>query len=103
MAYQGFGRSLDKDIIKQLEDIATQGLKPDLTILLDIPISEIIKRRINQEEDRMEAEGEIFLNLVSNGFKSIAENENWIIIPAHKEQKIVNKEVQENLIKYLKV
>ena len=40
LAYQGYGRKLDMQLIKELESISTQGLHPDITFLLDIPIDE---------------------------------------------------------------
>ena len=44
LAYQGFGRHLDINIIKQLESIVCQGEKPDITFLLDISAEESILR-----------------------------------------------------------
>ena len=51
LAYQGYGRKLDINLIKDLEAIATQGISPDITFLLDIPIEESIRRRINRKDD----------------------------------------------------
>ena len=45
LAYQGYGRKLDMKLIKDLETIATQGISPDITFLLDIPVEESLKRR----------------------------------------------------------
>ena len=50
LAYQGYGRKLDLNLIKDLEGIATQGICPDITFLLDISVEESIKRRMNREE-----------------------------------------------------
>ena len=55
MAYQGFGRNLDKTLIRQLEEIACQGVKPNLTIFLDISIQESMRRRFSKQEDRIDS------------------------------------------------
>ncbi len=101
LAYQGFGRNLDKTIIEQLENIATQGLKPDLTIFLDISIDESIKRRIEKKEDRIESEGQKFLKRVSDGFKLIAKKEDWIIIPGNKSEEEVQESIQNHVLNFL--
>ncbi len=100
MAYQGFGRKLNKAIIKELEDIACQGVKPDLTIFLDISVEESIRRRKSKKEDRIESEGKKFLECVSNGFKLIAKNENWITIPADESEEKVRTKIQKRLISF---
>ena len=101
MAYQGFGRGINKILIKQLEEIATQGIKADLSFLLDISVSESILRRQNIIEDRIESEGELFLERVAEGFKHIAKQEDWIIIPANQDKEIVSREIEISIINYL--
>ncbi len=101
MAYQGFGRGINKLLIQQLEDIATQGIKPDLNFLLNISVGESKKRRKNMIEDRIESEGEIFLQRVSNGFQTIAKQENWVVIPANKEKYIVSKSIETSILNSL--
>jgi len=101
MAYQGFGRGINKILIKQLEEIATQGIKADLSFLLDISVSESILRRQNIIEDRIESEGKLFLERVAEGFKNIAKQEDWIIIPANQDKEIVSREIEISIINYL--
>jgi len=74
LAYQGYGRKLDIKLIKDLETIATQGISPDITFLLDITVDESIKRRINIKDDRIENEGREFLSNVLLGFKKLSED-----------------------------
>ena len=45
MAYQGYGRGLDRELITDLERIATRGLSPDMTVWLDIPLALSVQRR----------------------------------------------------------
>ncbi len=101
MAYQGFGRRINKLLIKQLEDIATQGVKADINLLLDISVSESIHRRHNTTEDRIESEGQVFLERVAKGFKTIAKEKDWTIIPANQQKEIVSKQIELSIIKSL--
>ena len=94
LAYQGYGRKLDIKLIKDLETISTQGLSPDITFLLDIPIEESIKRRISRKEDRMEKEGKDFLSNVSLGFQTLCEDKKWKKISAIKSQEEIISEIK---------
>lgn len=75
-AYQGAGRSLDYDTVIQLHRVATQGVWPDLTIVLDMPPEEGLRRAADTgEPDRMEQEPLDFHNQVRREFQLIAERE----------------------------
>ena len=74
VAYQGYGRGIDIDQINKLNNIATDGLKPDLTFVFDIDI-ETSMSRVGAEKDRMESAGNEFFNRVRNGYLKIAKNE----------------------------
>ena len=99
LAYQGFGRGLNKTIIKQLENIVCQGLKPDLTIFLEIPPKISIARRRNKTPDRIESEGIKFLEKVNDGFEIIAKEKNWEIISAYQEVAKITDKIKESLIR----
>ncbi|QVL53232.1 MAG: dTMP kinase [Cyanobium sp. M30B3] len=81
-AYQGHGRGLDLSLIAQLEAIATGGLQPDLTLWLDLPLAESLRRRGGRAPDRIEAGGQPFLERVASGFAALAEQRGWIPIDA---------------------
>ena len=98
MAYQGFGRGINKKLIEKLEDIATQGVKANLNFLLDISVSESLKRRQNIIEDRIESEGKVFLERVAEGFQTIAKQKNWTIIPANHSKEIVSRKIELNIL-----
>lgn len=74
LAYQGFGRGLDKKMIESLNRIATFGLSPDLTIILDVPLAVSAKRRRleGKEKDRLEKERSDFHKRIRQGFLAIA-------------------------------
>lgn len=100
-AYQGYGRGLDLDRIKYLNDIAVNGVKPDLTIVFDIE-AETALARIGKNKDRMEAAGIEFFNRVRTGFLKIAEKEpdRVKVINASGEIECIHKKVVELVQKY---
>ncbi len=74
LAYQGYGRELDVERIDMLNNIATSGLKPDLTFVFDIDVETSMKR-IGKEKDRMESSGKEFFERVRQGYLKIAQKE----------------------------
>jgi dTMP kinase len=74
LAYQGYGRGLKKTMVKDLNRIATLGLVPDLTILIDVPvrISLSRKRKEKTKKDRLEKERFQFHQRIREGFLTIA-------------------------------
>jgi dTMP kinase len=75
VAYQGAGRVLDPREIRQLSEWATQGLEPDLTVLLDLP-PQVARERLDVARtryDRLEAEAEAFHDRVRAAYLEIAE------------------------------
>jgi len=99
LAYQGYGRNINLEIIKTLEGIVCQGEKPDLTILLDISAEESIKRRTGQIPDRIESEGIRFLRSVSEGFKIISKSKGWETITASQKQSTITDQIKEIIIR----
>ena len=102
LAYQGYGRKLDINLIKDLEAIATQGIAPDITFLLDIPIEESIRRRMNRKDDRIEKEGREFLSNVSLGFQALSEDSNWKKISAINSEENIISEIKSEIKKLIK-
>ncbi|MEJ1296058.1 MAG: dTMP kinase [Candidatus Sedimenticola sp. (ex Thyasira tokunagai)] len=75
-AYQGGGRGIDKERIAALEAWVQQGLKPDLTLLLDLPIEIGLERAGKRSEpDRFESEKAVFFDKVRSAYLAIAERE----------------------------
>lgn len=74
VAYQGYGRGLDIQQIKNLNTIAAGGMLPDLTIVFDIDI-ETSMQRVGKNKDRMENSGNEFFNRVRNGYLELAKQE----------------------------
>jgi len=84
LAYQGFGRGLDLAELEELVGWATGGLRPDLTVLFDLPVEVAAARRRGDGDDRMEAEGLAFQQRVADGFQSLAAGgtEPWLVVDA---------------------
>ena len=99
LAYQGYGRKINLDIIKNIESIVCQGKQPDLTIFLEISAKESISRRKNLIPDRIESEGIKFLQKVNEGFKLIAKEKNWKVISATQNINTISDEIKETLLK----
>jgi dTMP kinase len=76
-AYQGYGRGLDLETVRTINSIATLGTDPDLTLLVDIPVAEIKRRktRAGLAFDRMEGSGREFYERVWSGYHEIARRE----------------------------
>ena len=94
MAYQGDGRGLDRELITELERIATRGLSTDMTVWLDSPLALSIQRRGSREEDRIEAEGVALLERVSNGFSNLAKARGWVSVVADRPRLEVAESIQ---------
>ena len=98
LAYQGYGRKIDLEIIKNIESIVCQGASPDLTFFLEISPEESICRRKNEIPDRIESEGIRFLEKVNEGFKLIAKEKNWKVISASQNIKTISNQIKETLL-----
>lgn len=94
LAYQGDGRGLDASTICDLERIATAGVTPDLTLWLDLPIAESLRRRQMQMADRIEAEGTAFLARVAEGFRRLAAERGWAAVAADRPPEQVQQAIR---------
>ena len=74
VAYQGYGRGLNIGRINMLNNLATNGKKPDLTLVFDVDVETSMKR-VGKEKDRMESAGIDFHNRVRKGYLELAKQE----------------------------
>jgi len=76
-AYQGYGRGLPIQWVKRINEMATGGLKPDLTFIIDLEPEQALERgqRIGKPWDRMEREHAEFYRRVREGYLKIAQEE----------------------------
>jgi len=82
--YQGYGKGIDLEIAKKVNNAATQGLRPDLTFLLDIPAEAGLARKQTERQDRFERENIAFHERVRGGYLKLAaeEPERWLVVDA---------------------
>lgn len=83
LVYQGYGRGLDLTIVERVNNMATQGLKPNLTVFLDISPEQGLARK-GSLKDRFEVEDLSFHRRVREGYLKMAaaEPERWLVIDA---------------------
>jgi dTMP kinase len=105
LAYQGYGRGLSLEELININNFATNSLKPDLTILLDIDPEETLHRRSNRKADRLEKERLDFHYKIRKGFLELAKNEpqRIKIVAAHKSIEEVHKEILNLILPVVKV
>jgi dTMP kinase len=77
LAYQGYGRRLNMKAVKSLNAIASEGLRPHVTILLDVPVKRGLKlaKKKKNRHDRLERAGFAFHERVRAGFLQLAKKE----------------------------
>ncbi len=94
LAYQGYGAGLDLDVLRTLADTATDGLEPDLTIVLDLPVEEGLARKAPGDVTRFEAEYDLaFHARVRAGFLALADAEPKRIVVIDATQSVVDVSV----------
>ncbi|MBV6623567.1 MAG: dTMP kinase [Rivularia sp. (in: Bacteria)] len=101
IAYQGYGRNLDMNLIHQLNSIATSGLKSDLTLWLDLDVEQGMarKRKSGEKADRIEQEKIEFHRRVQKGYREQAalSPEKTFKIEAGLNQQQVKTQIQQIL------
>ncbi len=101
IAYQGYGRGVDIEQLKMLNDLATSKFKPDLTLVFDIDV-ETSMQRVGKNKDRLESAGKDFHQRVRNGYLDLAkqEPERIKVIDARGSIEIVFEKVKEIISRY---
>lgn len=105
LAYQGYGRGVDLDMLRRLNQVASHGIMPDLTFLLDCPVevglSRTTQRLVGQKsgkgrEDRFEREKAEFHERVRTGFLELArvEPKRTYILDATRSISEVHEEIR---------
>jgi dTMP kinase len=108
LAYQGYGRGLDLDMLRQILRFATGGLQPDLTLYLDVTAEEGLRRRQQAAQDgaewnRMDALSLEFHRRVREGYLAlIAESPaRWVRIDAHQDPQAIRAHIHAIVLERL--
>jgi dTMP kinase len=99
LAYQGAGRLLSVEDIANLNDWATGGVRPDLTIILDLPPVDGLRRR-ERSADRLEAEPAEFHDRVRRAFLSLADEaspDRYLVLDASRPSADLSRTIQERV------
>lgn len=107
LAYQGFGHRTDLETLQALLAFSTGGLKPDLTLLVDVPVETGMARKRNNssEWNRLDAYALAFHERVRQGYFALAEAEpeRWIIIDATKDKDNVQQAMRKAVLTRLEL
>ena len=98
LAYQGWGRNQSVGEVAELNRWATGGLRPDLTVLLDLPpVAGLVRRA--PSADRLEAEPTEFHQRVREGFLALAraEPQRYLVLDATRPQEQLSREIQDRI------
>jgi dTMP kinase len=105
LAYQGYGHRMDLEILRQILNFATGGLKPDLTLLLDVDVEEGLRRRrcSGGEWNRLDAYEVEFHKRVRAGYHELAGTDpvRWKIIDANVDRELVQSSIRQVVEKAL--
>lgn len=111
LAYQGEGRGLDRQTIATLNEMAAGGVKPDLTLLIDLPVQVGLSRAIRRNhqegltaaEGRFEAEETAFHDRVRRGYLRMAEAEpkRFRLLDGNRDPDEIHREILSLLSHYL--
>ena len=103
-AYQGHGAGLPVDDLERLETIATDGLRPDLTILLDVPVEIGLARKAPNDQTRFETGFDLaFHRRVRNGFlaMAVAEPGRFVVLDATAPASAVAARIERSVARLL--
>jgi len=105
LAYQGYGHGVDLDALRQIVSFATGGLKPDLTVFLDVPVEEGLKRR-NKGGDwnRLDDYDLAFHRRVRAGYAELiaAEPDRWVVVNSAQPPQTVAAELKKVVLDRIK-
>ena len=108
-AYQGAGRGFSPELISEIIELATEGLKPDLTLLFDLSVDDSTartRRRTNgkQQGDRLDSEDAEFHNRVRDAYLRLAraEPERIKIIETNQPLELTHQRVKEIVLPFLR-
>jgi len=104
LAYQGYGHGLNLDTLRIMLDFATDKLKPDLTLLLDVDVETGLQRKRKEDEwNRLDAYALAFHQRVREGYHELCrqEPERWRVIDAMQPKEAVQIALRQAVMQFL--
>ena len=95
MAYQGYGRGLDRELIERLNREATGGLEPDLTVLLDLPVETALARKGKGNGDNFDGAPVDFHRKIRRGYTALAAADpgGWLVLDGQRPPEDLGREI----------
>ena len=95
MAYQGYGRGLDRELIERLDREATGGLKPDLTVFLDLPLEVALARKGGGPGDNFDDAPLDFHRRIHRGYSALAasDTEGWLVVDGQRPPEEISRQI----------
>ncbi len=102
-AYQSYGRGLDLVLVKAANEAAIQRVRPDLTILLDMPVEAGLARKKGNKPDRFEQEDINFHQKVREGYLELAKAgpDRWLVVDAAQSKEKMAESIWERVSQLL--
>jgi dTMP kinase len=99
LAYQGYGRDLPLAMVRQVNDWALAGRWPDLVIFLEVDHGPAMERLRSRALDRFENEDEAFFRRVSEGFKTMAQQDpdHWLVVNGQGAPEDIAREIRQGV------
>ena len=103
VAYQGYGRMLDIDELRRINNWAIGGRWPDLVVFISVPLDVLLDRLKKRELDRWEREDRSFFERVLDGYKTMAASDpdRWLIVdglpPKNELETVIAELVRQRL------
>jgi dTMP kinase len=95
MAYQGYGRGLDRELIERLNREATGGLEPDLTVLLDLPVEIALARKGGGGADTFDDAPVDFHRKIRQGYSALsaADPGGWLVLDGQRPPEELSRDI----------
>jgi dTMP kinase len=95
MAYQGYGRGLDRELIERLNREATGGLEPDLTVFLDLPVETALARKGGGNVDNFDEAPVDFHRRIHRGYSTLAAADpgGWLVLDGQRPPEELSREI----------
>ena len=102
VAYQSFGRGLNRDLVEKVNEMAIGSCIPDMTLFLRISVEEALRRRVRRAEqiDRLEEAGQCLQERVALGYEAVfKEDPNAVVVDAHQDPDDIAQDIKKALLK----